>query len=160
MRDDKSATEIVIGTAPVTIRRRVKWGECDPAGVVYMVNYSEFVVAAFEMFMAVLLGEGYQKAKASHGVALPARALTVEFFAPLRPDDDFLMTVEIADIRTKTFDVVVRGRSIDHRDVFFAKLTPIAVDPSDRIAVPLPQPIVDKLQHYRKISAAGVAAPL
>lgn len=153
MRDVKSATEIIVGTAPVTIRRRVKWGECDPAGVVHMVNYSEYVVSAFEMFMAILLEEGFQKAKVRHGLAMPARALTIEFYAPLRPDDDFLMTVEIADIRTKTFDVSIRGRSIDRRDVFFATLTPITVDPFDQVAVPLPQAIVDQLQHYRKTGA-------
>lgn len=153
MRDVKSATEIMVGTVPVTIRRRVKWGECDPTGVVHMVNYSEYVVSAFEMLMAILLEEGFQKAKVRHGVAMPARALTIEFYAPLRPDDDFLMTVEIVDIRTKTFDVSVRGRSIDRRDVFFAKLTPIAINPSSRIALPLPQAIVDKLQHYRETGA-------
>ena len=126
--DIKAATEIVVGTNPITIRRRVKWGECDPAGVVYMVNYSEYVVSAYEIFMTVLLNEGFVKAKARHRISLPAKAFTIEFYASLRPDDDFLMTIEIVDIRAKTFDISVRGRSIQHRDLFLAKLTPIAVD--------------------------------
>ena len=28
-------SEALISRAPVIVRRRVKWGECDPAGVVY-----------------------------------------------------------------------------------------------------------------------------
>jgi len=148
-RDSKAATEIVVGANPITIRRRVKWGECDPAGVVYMVNYSEYVVSAYEIFMAVLLGERFVKAKARHRIALPAKAFAIEFYASLRPDDDFLMTVEISDIRAKTFDISVRGRSIEHHDLFLGKLTPIAVDPTKRTAALLPRPILQRLRRYR-----------
>jgi acyl-CoA thioesterase FadM len=144
------ATELLVGSAPVTIQRRVKWGECDPAGVVYMVNYGEYVVSAYELLMAALLDEGLQKSKARHGVALPAKAFGIEFYAPLHPDEDFLMTVEIADIRTRTFDLMVRGSSVVNGSVFLAKLTPIAVDPTARTALPLPEGIVHKLRHYRE----------
>jgi acyl-CoA thioester hydrolase len=152
-REPEAATEIVVGTDPITIRRRVKWGECDPAGVVYMVNYSEYVVSAYEIFMTVLLNEGFVKAKARHRVALPAKAFTIEFYAPLRPDDDFLMTVEISDIRAKTFDISVRGRSIERHDFFLAKLTPIAVDPTERTATLLPRAMLQKLRRYREACA-------
>jgi acyl-CoA thioesterase FadM len=155
--DFKAATEIVVGTNPITIRRRVKWGECDPAGVVYMVNYSEYVVSAYEIFMAVLLGEGFVKTKARLRIALPAKAFTIEFYASLRPDDDFLMTVEVVGIRAKTFDISVRGRSIERHDLFLAKLTPIAVDPTTRTAALLPRAMVQKLKRYRETCALNEA---
>lgn len=150
MNNLKLATEIVVGTSPVTIQRRVKWGECDPAGVVYMVNYSEYVVSAYELFMAALLNEAFQDGKMRHGVALPAKAFSIEFSASLRPDDEFLMAVTITDIRTKTFDVSVQGLSIDRRNRFLARLTPIAVDPSSRTAAPLPEAMARKLRQYRE----------
>jgi acyl-CoA thioesterase FadM len=150
MRDLKMTAEIVVATSPVTVRRRVKWGECDPAGVVYMVNYSEYVISAYELFMAALLGERLQRAKIRHRVALPAKAFMIEFYASLRPDDDFLMTVQITDIRTKTFDVTVRGYSTDHCDCFLAKITPISVDPFNGAAAPLPPAITSRLHHYRE----------
>jgi 4-hydroxybenzoyl-CoA thioesterase len=155
--DFKAATEIIVGANPITIRRRVKWGECDPAGVVYMVNYSEYVVSAYEIFMTVLLNEGFVKAKARHRVALPAKAFTIEFYASLRPDDDFLMTVEIVDIRAKTFDISVRGHSIERHDLFLAKLTPIAVDPTKRTAALLPRAMVQKFRRYRESCALNEA---
>jgi 4-hydroxybenzoyl-CoA thioesterase len=158
IRDTPLASEIVVTTSPVTIRRRVKWGECDSAGVVYMVNYGEYAVSAFEIFMAVLLGEGFQRSKARHGVALPAKAFAIEFYAPLRPDDDFLMTVKISDIRTRTFDITVQGCSLAHHNIFFAKLTPIAVDPLRRTSIPLPRSLLHKLQHYRE-TCVGQAPP-
>src|ERR1700691_4965776 len=109
MAEIRAATESLVESLPVTIQRRVKWGECDPAGVVYMVNYGEYVVSAYELLMTVLLEERLQKGKARHGIAFPAKAFEIEFYAPLRPDEDFLMTVEIADIRTRTFDLTICG---------------------------------------------------
>jgi acyl-CoA thioesterase FadM len=67
------------------------------------------------------------------------------------------MTVEIVDISAKTFDVSVRGRSIEHHDLFLAKLTPIAVDPTERTAALLPRAIVQKLRRYRETCALNEA---
>ncbi len=36
-------TEAVLADTPFVVRRRVKWGECDPAGVVYTPSFSEYV---------------------------------------------------------------------------------------------------------------------
>ena len=158
MVDVKVATEAVIGNLPVTVRRRVKWGECDPAGVVYFVNYGEYVVSAYELMMTELLGEEFQKAKARHGVALPAKAFKIDFSASLRTGDEFLMTVEISDIRTKTFDALVRGHSVSRSPLFWATLTLIAVRPMDRSAMPLPVALVAELERYRTACVAAATA--
>ncbi len=76
-----TATERVIGWAPLQVLRRARWGECDPAGVVYTVNFCEYVASAFELFMAELLGGPLQTMKKQHGFAVPARALTLDFLA-------------------------------------------------------------------------------
>jgi acyl-CoA thioester hydrolase len=44
------STEHVLRTLPFTVRRRVKWGECDPAKVVYTVTFSEYVISVAELF--------------------------------------------------------------------------------------------------------------
>lgn len=46
------ATEQVLSERPLVIRRRVKWGDCDPAGVVYTPMFSEYVISAAELFTA------------------------------------------------------------------------------------------------------------
>jgi acyl-CoA thioesterase FadM len=143
------ATEQVIKTTPLTIHRRVRWGECDPAGVVYTVNFCEYVASAFELFMAALLGGPLQTMKQQHGLATPARALALEFMAPLRPDEEFTMTVAVAGVRTKTFDLIIVGRSVDGRDTFRAKLTAIAVDPESRTAIPVPDVLRQRLDRYK-----------
>jgi acyl-CoA thioesterase FadM len=143
------ATEQVIETTPLTVHRRARWGECDPAGVVYTVNFCEYVASAFELFMAELLGGPLQTMKQRHGLATPARALTLQFTGPLRPDEEFIMTVVVADVRTRTFDLIIQGCSKGGRDIFRAKLTPIAVDPDTRAAVPIPGVLRERLDRYK-----------
>lgn len=50
------STEHIISTIPCAIRRRVKSGECDPAGVVYTAAFSEYVISAAELFYGALFG--------------------------------------------------------------------------------------------------------
>ena len=45
-----TSTEYIVSELPLVVRRRVKWGECDPAGVVYTVSFSEYVISAAELF--------------------------------------------------------------------------------------------------------------
>jgi len=42
------STEHIISAIPLVIRRRVKFGDCDPAGVVYTVTFGEYVISAAE----------------------------------------------------------------------------------------------------------------
>ena len=147
-------TEQIIDMAPLTVRRRVKWGECDPAGVVYTVNYSEYVASAFELFMATLLGGPLQTMKQRYGLATPARALTLEFLAPLRPDDEFIMTVTVVDVRVRSFDLAFDAHSVEGVETFRAKLAAIAVAPSTRKAVPIPDVLRRTLDQYKGLCAA------
>src|ERR1700716_411258 len=148
------ATEQVIETTPLTVHRRARWGECDPAGGAYTVNFCEYVASAFELFMAELLGGPLQTMKQRHGLATPARALTLEFTGPLRPDEEFIMTVVVADVRTRTFDLIIQGCSKGGREIFPPKLTPIAVDPDTRAAVPIPGVLRERLDRYKGACAS------
>ena len=122
------STEHIIATRPLVIRRRVKWGDCDPAGVVYTVTFAEYVVSAAELFYGSLFETTPQRAKAIHGFGTPSRALTFDFRSSLRPDDDFDMTVTVDDIRTRSYVLGIDARTIDGIDVFRSVLTPICVD--------------------------------
>ena len=147
------ATERIVGRLPLKVLRRVRWGECDPAGVVYTVNFCGYVASAFELFMSELLGGPLQAAKRQHGFAVPARALTLDFLDTLQPDDQFIMTVLVTEIRTRTFDLAVTG-TCSGRDIFKAKLTPILVDPN-RLAIPIPEFLRQRLDSYRTACTAA-----
>jgi len=153
------STEHVIGTRPLVVRRHVKWGDCDPAGVVYTVTFAEYVISAAELFYGSLFETTPQRAKAIHGFGTPSRALTFDFRSSLRPDDDFDMTVTVDDIRTRSYVLGIDARTIDGIDVFRSVLTPICVARGERRAIAIPPVFRTALEQYRTDCAAGAAEP-
>jgi acyl-CoA thioester hydrolase len=144
-----TSTEQVISAVPCVIRRRVKFGECDPAGVVYTVVFAEYVISAAELFYGSLLGGPPQRAKAQLGFGTPSRAMDFDFRSSLRPDDEFEMTVSVLEIRSRTYVLGISARTPDGEAVFEARLTPVCVGPHERKAIEIPQGFRRVLEQYR-----------
>lgn len=154
------STEHIISAIPLVIRRRVKFGDCDPAGVVYTVTFGEYVISAAELFYGALFGTTPQRAKNEFGLNTPTRALELDFRSSLRPDDEFDMTVSVADIRTRTYVLHIAARTPEGNDVFHAVLTPICIVQEERRAINIPAPFKAALEKYRAACfAARVGAP-
>lgn len=148
-----TATEYVRQAMPLVVRRRVKWGECDPAGVVYTVSFSEYVMAAAELFYEELLGTSPQRGKQEQGFGTPTRALSFDFRRSLWPDDVFDMTVGVTDIRQRSYVLDVTARTPEGEVVFVATLTPVCVARHERRAIDIPPLFRDKLARYRDACA-------
>jgi acyl-CoA thioester hydrolase len=149
-----TSTEYVIADTPFTIRRRVKWGECDPAGVVYTVSFAEYVMSAAELFYGFLLGSSPQAAKQEHGFGTPTGALNLDFKRSLRPDEEFDITVRPGDIRQRSYVLQIDARTPPGEPVFSAELTPICISRAERRAIPLPTSFRLALEQYRDRLAA------
>lgn len=145
-------SEKMISTLPVVVRRRVKFGECDPAGVVYTPNFSEFALSAYQWFVSSLLGEPMFAAMKRIGFDSPIKALSVEFLNMLEVEQVFDMTCLVTDIRNRTFDVEITGRSITDppRDLFVMRLTPIMVSRTERRSIEIPDALRQSLEQYRR----------
>jgi len=150
------STEHVIGAAPLVIRRRVKWGDCDPAGVVYTVTFAEYVISAAELFYGLVFDTTPQRAKDEFGFGTPTKALAFEFRSSLRPDDEFDMTVTVTDIRTRTYVLHIVARTPTGTDVFHADLTPICVARGERRSIVIPEAFRAALERYRVACAVPV----
>jgi acyl-CoA thioester hydrolase len=153
-----TSTESVIAQHPFTVRRRVKWGECDPAGVVYTVAFSEYVISVAELFYGMLFGTSPQKAKDELGFGTPTRALSFDFQRSLRPDDEFDMTVRVADIRERTYLLEIHGRTLTGDTVFVAELTPVCVARPERRSILIPPGLRAALAQYRTACADVLAS--
>lgn len=143
------STEAVIALRPVTIRRRVKWGDCDPAGVVYTVPYSEYVISSAELFYGALFDTTPQRAKDELGFGTPTRALSFDFKRSLRPDEEFDMTVRVTDIRERTYVLDMHARTRTGDTVFIAQLTPVCIAAGERRSIPIPAGLRAALTQYR-----------
>lgn len=132
--------EAVIATSPFTIRRQVRWADCDPAGVVHTGRFSDYVLSTADLFRRHLIGPGWQEATQRAGFGLPAKALSLVFQSSLWPHDAVDIAVYVGGIRPRTIDLLMRAVRADNRKpVFAARLTSICVTAGDRrIAMPWP----------------------
>lgn len=134
---------------PVTIRRRVRWLECDPAGVVFTGVFADYVISAVELFYEVLLGQPSQQAKQAHGFGTPTRGLTFDFRRSLKPDEIFDLTITVHEIHSRTYVLDITGRTLNDEIVFSSKLTPVCIALDERRSIDIPPTFRSALQQYQ-----------
>ena len=136
--DGLIAREYVLRKSPFTVRRRVRWSECDPAGVVYNGNYPEYLSSAIDLFKTHLQVAGYLRSDRTYHT--PAKALSLVYMSSLWPDDVFDIVLFAGEVRTRTSEVLAEARRADDgQPVFAGRLTSIYVSAEDRrqtVAVP------------------------
>ena len=126
------------------ISLRVRYGECDPQGVVFNANYLAYNdVAAIELWRAAL--GGYDELPAQHGVDVLVAETTVRFLAPLRFDDEAEMEIGVRSLGTTSMQLGMRIKregaivtEIDTRSVF--------IDPDSMTKTPIPERVRELLE--------------
>lgn len=80
---------------PFSYSQRVRYHECDPQGVVFNAHY----LAYFDITLTELWREvgGYEE-MISDGVDMVVAEATIRYRAPLRFDDEFEVSIELARI--------------------------------------------------------------
>lgn len=144
-----TSTEHVTSHDPFTIRRIVKWGHCDPAGVVYTVVFGEYVISTAELFYGFLMGKSPQIGKDEHDFGTPTRALTFDFRRSLRPDEQFDTIVSVGEISTSTFELIMTAKNEAGEIVFVACLTPVCIYRGERKSRPVPPFFKAALEAYK-----------
>ena len=129
-------------------RRRVRWGECDPAGVVYTPRFAEYVADAFHEYLEYLLGAPLQRSLEALDVSTPCKALRFVFHHALHPDDELALAVGVAAIRTRTFDLAIEGRLAGEL-AFEAVFTAICVHHTVRKSREIPPRLRERLEWDR-----------
>ena len=142
--------EYLISEWPLIVRRRVKWGECDPAGVVYTAAFADYAISAAELFYGALFGTTPQRLKSEQAFGTPSRALSFDFMRSLRPDDDFDMTVRVADVRSRTYVLDITATTPAGETVFKALLTPVCVARPERRSIEIPAAFRQALLDYQR----------
>lgn len=149
---DREATERLLSRAPVVVRRRVIWGECDPARVVYTPRFGDYLASAFGWFVRVVLDDLLQLEDGT-SIGTPMKALALEFHRTLKVDDFFDMSVQVGDIRRRTFDVLITARSPAGDIHFTGRLSPILIKGSTFEPVELTDAIRSALERYKAVAA-------
>lgn len=130
-------------------RRQVRWGECDPAGVVYTPRFSDYVVEAFLGFMNHL-GPGHGAPDSEDGgFTMPAKAIEIVFMRSLWPEQWFETTVRVKDIRSRSFDLQIDAHDDEGQAVFRAVFSTVVCRYGERAARTIPSHVRELLAQYQ-----------
>jgi 4-hydroxybenzoyl-CoA thioesterase len=83
---------------PFSTLIKVRFGDADPAGLVYYPSIFHYYHIALEEFFAARCGISYAKLMADERVGFPTVNVQAEFFAPLVYGDEVLVEVFISKV--------------------------------------------------------------
>lgn len=130
------------------IRRRVRFGDCDPGGVLYTPNISFYIVESIRTFMDELLDAPMEKSILDMGILPPAKAFSVEFISFLKWDDEIDINVSIKQVGNSSFTFLING-FCEGSLTFSAELTQVCMHPETKRPAPIPERLRNKLSAYR-----------
>lgn len=144
--------------APIRIDSRVRFGDCDPAGIVFTPRYGGFVFNAAEVWLEQVMGLSIHQQLNEGEIGTPVRSLTTDLHKSLRPGDHFSSTVYVEAIGRTSFRLLVIGRRGDDALSFVGRMTCVTTDASHRSAIPLSDHYQERLSGYR--AACGELPPI
>lgn len=139
---------------PYTVRRVVKWGECDPAGIVYTPRFLDWVLEAAESFFAEIIGVDWFQLKTTHGLGSPSVSTTLEFRKPITHGEPFTIEVLVRRVSRSTITYAMRGRNAAAELCFRAELVSCIVDAQKVKSVTIPDAIRQPILNYQTATAA------
>lgn len=125
---------------PFRTRIRVRFGDCDPAGLVYYPVILHYCHVAMEEFFAERCGISYHKLMMDERIGFPVVNVEAEFFAPLVYGDEAEVEVSVTGVgrSSATFEYGIR-RAGDGALCARSTNVQVAMNLDTRRAVPIPE---------------------
>lgn len=132
----------------------IKWGDCDPAGIVFNPRFFEFFDAGTWALLEVALNVPRQNLSGRFGVNIPLVEAGANFIAPLKFGDSAELVSTILDVRRSSFDIqhrIYKGGAVAIDGLekrVWAGAHPD--DPSRMRAVPIPAEVLTLLKSEQR----------
>ncbi len=124
----------------------VRFGDLDPAGIVYYPRYGHFCHVAMEEFFRDVVGIDYPTLLREHGLGFPTVRIETDYRRPLRYGDD--LEIEVTVTRVGTTAVEWRYRFLhrgDDRPAAESRLVTVCVVMASFEKTAVPAWLADKL---------------
>ncbi len=131
----------------------IRFGQCDPAGIVYTPNFFDIFNVVVEEWYARALGLDYYELIGSRRVGLGYASAHADFFVPCRMGETLAVVPAVGRVGASSFSLVLHAFKGD-REAVRGGLTVVTTDLATHKPIRLP----DDLRAALLRSAAGPAA--
>ncbi len=127
---------------------RVRFSQCDPAGIVYFPRWFDLLNGVVEDWFGQALGLDYRGFHQKRGIGLGYARAEADFLRPGFWDDRLDVFVRVVRVGGAALDLGLTGFRGDE-PVLAARLVIVTTDLSQRCAIPLPEDLRAAAERYR-----------
>lgn len=155
IRDDCDAR----GPAPeeagtdLVMVREIRWGDCDPAGIVYTPNILGYAVEAIEAWYARVLRTSWPAIMAERDMATPMVSAELAFKKPMRPGDRVGLRVRVSRLGRTSLTFAVAGEDAQGDTLFTAVLSSCFIDRKTFRPTPIPADLRARIEAWGRSCA-------
>jgi 4-hydroxybenzoyl-CoA thioesterase len=109
-------------------QRKIRFRDCDPAGIVFYPRYFEMMNDLVETFLDDAIGWSFARLHLEEGLGVPMGTISARFEAPSRLGDVLTWTLAISRMGRSTADLVMVAVGDDGRQRLRAEGTLVCVN--------------------------------
>ena len=130
-----------------TTARKIRFSHCDPAGIVYFVNFFDMVNALVEDWFAEAVGFDFEELHIQRRVGFPIVNTCCEFFRPCHLGDRLQLELSVAKLGRSSIEFAVTG-SVGGEQKFRARHKVALMSLDSQRALPIPDDMRAKILLY------------
>jgi 4-hydroxybenzoyl-CoA thioesterase len=131
-----------------TVDIPVRFGDCDPAGIVFYPRYFEMFNSVVEDWCAQELGLSFRDMHLQYGMGLPTVHIETDFTAPSELGDVLRVQLTVEKIGGASILVAIRMFGPQGAERVKAKLVLVAMNLRERRAMPIPQAMREQVAAF------------
>ncbi len=147
--DPETRPETRPETGPFTVTRTVRWGDCDPAGIIYTPRVLDYAMEILESWYREVVEVPWLTLNRKMSMGAPTVRVELDFLGAPAPDQDLVLDLVVEDLGRSSITFLVTGRDRAGKALFRAKLISCFVSRPAFKPIAIPQEFRDRIQAYR-----------
>jgi 4-hydroxybenzoyl-CoA thioesterase len=133
--------------APFRTQRLIRFSHCDPAGIVFFVNFFEMISGIVEDWFREAVHLPFQAMHLERRIGFPIVSTGCEFFRPCHLGDTLVLELAIARLGRSSIEFEIRGR-VEGDEKFRARHKVALVSLDSFKPLPIPDEMRAKMLPY------------
>ncbi len=134
---------------PLTVTRTVRWGDCDPAGIIYTPRVLDYAMEILESWYREVVGVPWLTLNRELSMGAPTVRAELDFLGAPAPDQDLVLDLVVEALGRSSITFLVTGRDQAGEALFRAKLISCFVSRPAFKPIAIPLEFRDRIQAYR-----------
>jgi len=145
----KASTGTSAAGRPYRTEIRVRFGDCDPAGIVFYPRYLEIFNGLVEDWCRDELQYSFPDLITQRGWGLPTVHLEVDFLAPSRFGDVLSASLSVRSVGRSSVNIDIVLCSQDGKERVRGKVVLVLIDRKPHKAIPIPDELRARMLAFR-----------